>query len=119
MRRTNHKPGAIDRFGTHRFICERLGQIKTESGCATAILLFYLWDRAIVKLDGRIRGDVTVSALARALGATRKTVASSFRYLLQKGWITVVSPPEGKPPSRTKSYSVYHVRHGETDPQGQ
>ena len=116
MKRRTPKAGSLDRFGTHRLICERLPKIRAESGFATAALLFHLWDRAVVKLDGRTRGDVSVSALARAIGSTRKTVAASLKYLLRADWITEAPPAEGKPPSRKKTYLVYHVRYGETDP---
>ena len=114
MKHKKHKPGSIDRFGTHRRICEQLPKITAESGYATATLLLYLWDIAIAAQGGRTRGDVSVTALAKSLGATRKTVAASLEYLLEKGWILAAAPDIGKP-ARPKAYDVFHLRHGETE----
>ena len=119
MKRRSHKTGSLDRFGTHRIICQQLPKITAESGFATAVVLFYLWDRAVVKLDGRTRDDVSISALARALGSTRKTVAAAMKYLRKADWITDSPPPEGKKPSQKKSYVVFHLRHGDTDQESQ
>lgn len=108
------KPGSIDRFGTHRAIVDQLPKIVAKAGYSTAVMLFVLWDRANAKRDGRTHGDFSVSAFARAIGATRKTVAAGLKYLTEIGWI-MDADASGKPSVRPKVYRVYHVRHGESE----
>lgn len=104
-RRKAGKPGRIDRFGTHGEIVAATPAILAESGPAACIVLFLLWDRASVRLDGRTVGDTRVSALSRLTGMDRKTIRAALAYLTRAGWI--------EPAEDGRGFVVWHRRYGE------
>ena len=109
MKKANKK-GSLDRFGTHRWLTDNVSEIVAGSGFAAAVLLFVLWDKSFPP-DGRTRGDVRVSALAKATGASRRTVATALAFLEREGWIAAVA--DG--PGGRKAYTVWHRRHGDSE----